>query len=329
MQRVPLVALPDKYESGMCLRGREETTDMGDTRASVARGTRTCGDVTREGITMHPPYVGGVGYAYALFDPVTLPADEPAAFRALVGKGDGSDLGDGILYQVVVVSEGKATIAGEHTVLAHAWEPIEADLSPWAGKTVQIKIISDVGRGDNSVGDWACWADMKIESLRERLVRELDDNVEAYRRAPGPFPVAGLTETDLRAARSGWLHYDGKGLSGTGEEWGSFAVLNGVELGNMAPAAGRESEGIFQEDVKIPLTPEAIATLKLHNTFLIRNPRGDFFSVRRFWIELELADGRKASSQISTATYSQPGTWLWAEGIGVPASENVTVFIDF
>lgn len=325
----PLVALPEHYEAGMCLRGKQETTDMGGTRAAVARGTRTCGDITRDGITMHPPYVGGVGYAYALYDPVTLPADQPAAFRALVGKGDGSDPGDGILYQVVIVAEGRPTLAAEHTVLAHAWEPIEADLTPWAGKTVQIKIISDVGKGDDSSGDWACWADMRIESLGERLVRELDEETEAYRRAPGPFPVTGLTQADLRAARSGWLHYDGKGLAGTGEEWGSFGVLNGVDLGNMAPAGGRESEGIFQEDVKIPLTPEAIAALKLHNTFAIRNPRGDSFSVRRFWIELDLADGRKASSQISTATYSQPGTWLWAEGIGVSPKENITLFIDF
>jgi hypothetical protein len=329
MRRLPLVSLPERYQAGMCLRGKEETTDMGDTRATVDRGTRSSGDVARVGILMHPPYVGGVGYAYALYDPVALPADRPAAFRALVGKGDGSDVGDGILYKVAVVCEGTQTVIGERVVNTHAWLPIEGDLTPWAGKTVQIKIISDVGTADNSSGDWACWADMKIESLKESLVRELDEDTEAYRRAPGPFPVVELTQADLRAARSGWLHYDGKGLSGTGEEWGSFAVLNGVELGNMAPAGGREAEGIFQEDVKVPLTAEAIAALKLHNTFALRNPRGDSFSVRRFWIELELGDGRKASSQISTATYSQPGTWLWAEGIGVPLNEDITLFIDF
>ena len=47
---------------------------------------------------MHPPWQGGTGYSYALYDPCELPAGTPAAFRASVGKANGSDPGDGILY---------------------------------------------------------------------------------------------------------------------------------------------------------------------------------------------------------------------------------------
>jgi len=41
---------------------------------------------------------------------------------------------------------------------------LEADLSPWAGKRIRLKLIADVGPADNPTGDHACWAEMRIES---------------------------------------------------------------------------------------------------------------------------------------------------------------------
>ena len=327
---VEVAAVPEKWQAGMALRGEEERLDFGTTRAYVGWGPKTCGNVRREGFSIHPPWVGGVGYAFALYDPVTLSAEPPAAFRAWVGKGDGSDLGDGILYKLAVVDEaGKETVIAETVVAEHAWLELEGDLSPWAGKTIHLKLIADVGEDDNSSGDWACAAEMRIESLDRLLVRILDAHTEAYRRKPGPFPVTGLTVEDLRQAKTGVLHYDGMGLSGTGDAYGSFAALNGVELGNMASAGGSEREGIWAEDVSVALTPEAIRSLGFRNQFLLRNPKHDCFKVRRFWLELELEDGRKCSSSISTATFTQPGTWLYAEGIGVPFTKDITVEIWF
>jgi len=81
--------------------------------------------------------------------------------------------------------------------------------------------------------------------------------------------------------------------------------------------------------VSIALTPQAIRSLGRQNQFRLRNPKGDFFSVRRFWIELELADGRRCSSDVSTATYTQPPTWPHAEGVGVPFGEEISVWIWF
>ncbi|MCD6362286.1 MAG: hypothetical protein J7M38_15620, partial [Armatimonadetes bacterium] len=162
-----------------------------------------------------------------------------------------------------------------------------------------------------------------------RLVRILAPDSQRYRREDGPFMITGLTVGDLRGAKRGWLHYDGIGLSGTGEAYGSFAVLNGVELGNMAPAGGSERENVWDENKSVPLTPEAIATLDFRNTFVLRNPRQDWFKVRRFWLELELADGRKCSSYISTAVFTQPPSWPFAEGIGVPFTESITQDIWF
>ncbi|MCD6361940.1 MAG: hypothetical protein J7M38_13875, partial [Armatimonadetes bacterium] len=171
----PVIELPSEWERGMCLRGQEETTDFGTTRAHASMTTRVAGGVSKEGFGMHPPYVGGVGYTYVLYDPVQLPDEPPAAFRASVCKGDGSDMGDGIWYRIAVVDEaGEETVIGEQTVTEHEWKEIEGDLSPWAGRKIRIKLITDCGPNDNTSGDWAGWADMRIETRDRRLVRILD-----------------------------------------------------------------------------------------------------------------------------------------------------------
>ncbi len=326
-----LVPMPAAWEGGMCLRGGEETADFGDTHASMGAGERRCGGDQKKGLTAHPPWVGPTtGYVFATWDPVTLPAEPPAAFRASVGKGDGSDLGDGVLYRLAVIDEtGEETIIAEQVVAGHEWLDIEGDLAPWAGQTIRPKLIVDSGAEDDTSGDWACAAELRIETREPVLIRVLEGTGTAYKREPGPFPVAGLTVEDLRGAVRGRLRYDGMGLSGNGETYGSFAVVNGVELGDMAPAGGREAEGVWAESVGVELTPEAIATLDFRNRFVLRNPARDCFKVRRFWLELELADGRTASSLISAATFTQPPSWLYAEGIGVGFSENITVDIWF
>ena len=89
----------------------------------------------------------------------------------------------------------------EKTVLRHEWLPIEADLSKWAGQKVRLELISDVGTQDNSSGDWACWAEMRIESLQPVLQRTLEPSGEAYRREPPPMPLSGVTVADLRKAK--------------------------------------------------------------------------------------------------------------------------------
>jgi hypothetical protein len=324
-----LAKLPDKYTTGMHVRGKAETNDFGETRGYVNPQQTTCGDKTKDGLFMHPPWVNAVGYTFAQYEPVKLP-EQPAAFRASVGKADGSDPGDGILYRVGITGKaGEETIAAQVSVTEHEWALIEADLSRWADDTVRIKLISDVGENDNSSGDWACWADMRIETLNRTLTRELVSDPERYRHIPGPYRIDNLTAADLRSAKAGWLHYDGIGLAGQGDKYESSAVLNGILLGNMAPAGGNEVERVFAENVSVPLTPEAIKTLGSRNVFALKNPNQDWFAVRRFWLELELADGRKCSSDISTAEYVQAPEWPYGRGIGVPQGEDITVEIWF
>ena len=159
-----LAELPTQFEAGQRFRGKDEGPLTTGSIASP-RKDMSCGGVRKDGLFMHPPWKGGVGYSYVLYEPIELPGDVPAAFRCRVGKGDGSDPGDGILFRVAVVDEqGRPKPLAEKHWTRHAWGELAADLSPWAGKKVRLKLVADVGRKDNSSGDWACWADLRIES---------------------------------------------------------------------------------------------------------------------------------------------------------------------
>jgi hypothetical protein len=289
----------------------------------------TCGNETKQGLFMHPPYKGGTGSAFALYAPVTLPREPLAAFRCEIGKRDGSDRGDGVLFRIAVVEpDKKETIAAEKQWAEHAWTPLEADLSRWAGRTIRIKLISDVGPANNSSGDWACWANPRIENREPVLKTTLHDHAAQLRHEPAPHPVANLAITDLRAAKRGWLHFESIGLQ-HGGGYVSHGQLNGVSIGELPGSRGSETKGIWSPAVSVPLPAEAIAKLGRENIFKIQNSSADSFKVRRFWIELELADGRKCSSKLHALTYTQPSGWLYAEGIGVPADENIEVDIRF
>ncbi|NMC21688.1 MAG: hypothetical protein GYA33_14855, partial [Thermogutta sp.] len=143
-----LVRLPadfQRFTAGECLRGGDERPFQSGSGAHAHLSETSCGGIVRPSLFMHPPYQHGVGYTYAIFDPIELPS-RPAAFRCLIGKGDGSDPGDGILFRVAVVEDdGAETVVAERQWIRHAWEPLEGDLSRWTGKRIRIKVIADVG----------------------------------------------------------------------------------------------------------------------------------------------------------------------------------------
>ena len=315
-----LAELPEGFQTGQCLRQGQETEVIPANRAQVSpRNDMTCGNESRDGIFMHPPYAGGVGDSFALFEPVSLPSASDAVFRCFAGKADGSDPGDGILFRVAVVEDGgKETVIAEKQWIRHAWVPLAGDLSPWAGKSIRIKLITDVGPGDNSSGDWACWAEFRIESKEPVLVPSLHDEPVRLAHEPGPYPVSGLTLDQIRQAKRGWLHYQAQGLQ-SGAPYVSQAELNGIVVGALPGGEGsNETKNLWSQTVAVELPAEVIQSLGGRNALKILNPGGDCFKIRHFWIELDLSDGRKCSSRIETAAFTQPADWSYGEGVKVP-----------
>lgn len=171
---IAVVEFPGVDFSRQALRGREEEPLQQATGAFVHNQRVRCGGVEKAALYMHPPWRSGVGYVAAVTEPVLLPADPPAVFSCLVGKGDGSDPGDGILYRVYVIEpSGQEALLGEKHQAKHAWTPWQLDLSAWRGREIRLKLVADVGPADNSVGDWACWAELKLTSATPQWVYTL------------------------------------------------------------------------------------------------------------------------------------------------------------
>ncbi len=328
-QHLNLLPLPLTWKAGMRLRKsiqEEPVLNLSGAQA-YAKPDMECGGVTKEGaIFMHPPYKGGEGYVFIEYSSLKLP-QRPVAFRAFVGKKDNSALGDGILYSLIVKEiNGKETSVGSWHVTKHEWLPIEVELNPWSGKTVNLKLIADMG--GNTSGDWGGWAEMRLESVQKELVWTLLPEGESHFK-PSPYPLTDLTEAELKQARRGVLRYQGIGLAGVGSRYGSIALLNTIELGNMAPAGGSERNNIWSKAVEIPLNAKALQSLQMHNVFEIFNPGEDCFKVRNFCLEVELADGRKAATLINAGITTQPGSWRYGEGVGVPQGRNIKIHLWF
>lgn len=324
------IELPTYWKGGLHSQGKDDFHIDPNTGASVARQNNIiCGGVNKAGVTMHPPYKNGVsGSVFLEYDSFRVP-DQPTVFRAQVGKRDGSDPGDGIDYRIEVSDGAEARIATELHVIRHGWHEISADLSPWAEKTVKTRLIADPGSAGNTSGDWAAWADMGLFQASKAWHYELSDDVAPYLREPGPHPADEAALRELRSAKRAWLHYQGLGLSGGTGQYGSEAVLNGITVGPMAPAGGKETLGEWA-DAKVLLTPEAISRLKpSRNQFELHNPGQDSFALRRIWIELEMPDGQSISSRITTSAWTQPQNWAYGSGIKVPFEENIRILIDF
>ncbi len=152
-------------------RGAAPSMNFDGTGASPSRMTATCGNVSRDAFQIHPPYLNGpTGRTYLEYD-LAVP-ETPAVFEVYCGKRNGSDLGNGILFQVSVQEPGaEEVVLAETTVETHEWKLLEADLASYAGKSVKLRVVADARQ--ESSGDWACVADMTLREKEARLKRQI------------------------------------------------------------------------------------------------------------------------------------------------------------
>ena len=324
---IELIArLPNRCDTGQCLRGGHEMPLDAATKAAARWTEFSCGNDRRMCLFAHPPYHGAVGYTYAVFDAIQLPHDRPAAFRCDVGKGDGSDPGDGILFRVVAIdANGTQTTVAERLWSKHAWTHLDADLTRFRGRRVRLKLVTDVGPKDDSTGDWGCWSDLRIESRAPVLQPKLYDHAVQRTRAPGPLDMRPRSRARYRDATHAVLHFQAIGL-GHHAPYISHAMINNVPLGEL-PAASGDEQNNHWADVAVKLPLSAIGSLQEWNQLTLINPNNDSFKVRRFWLELEWENGVRGSSFITMPIVSQPPTWQHAEGKGVPFGQDIGVQI--
>ncbi|MBP3694497.1 MAG: hypothetical protein J6J31_08705 [Thermoguttaceae bacterium] len=137
----------------------------------------SCGGVKKAGFAAHPPYLDGQGSLVTEWHlDLAKISSKPIRLEAFVGKRDESHLGDGIFYQITACdASGNETVLGEVHVQKHEWFPISADLAPWQGKSVilRLKTLPSPDGGLDTAGDWGVWAEMRFTTKEEVPVREI------------------------------------------------------------------------------------------------------------------------------------------------------------
>ncbi len=113
----------------------------------------------------HPPWkTPGSGVAYARYE-VTLPAAGNMRFVTEVAMDSSAakeETADGVTFGVTVRSGGDE----EHVELHNASEvrrPLEIDLTPFAGRTIQVELTVHPGPDDAPSFDWARWYEPRVE----------------------------------------------------------------------------------------------------------------------------------------------------------------------
>ena len=120
--------------------------------------------VKRRCLNFHPPYLNGkTGCVFGRFR-IKVP-EGGGAFAAKIAKSSGSVPGDGILFRALVREKTGAPseCVAEMTVRDYAWHDFRADLSKWAGRSVDLTLVGDPGPDDNTLGDGGGWADLRLE----------------------------------------------------------------------------------------------------------------------------------------------------------------------
>ena len=109
----------------------------------MTKGRVSAGGVVKDGYRSHPPYRKGAGFIWSDY-PLTLGKETPIVFRCsnfLVSNGD-QPPSDGVEYKVFVLEEGKAPqeVAAHLVTKVLTWQDLTADLSPWAGKKITLRL---------------------------------------------------------------------------------------------------------------------------------------------------------------------------------------------
>jgi GT2 family glycosyltransferase len=119
----------------------------------------------------HPPESGKVEIIYR----VTVPEAGALRFSAALSPQVWSpDKGDGASFQLYVTEPGAAEegqfvfvryINPKHNPSDRRWRNFLVDLSPWAGRTINLSLITEGGPAGDWAFDWAGWADLQLVSL--------------------------------------------------------------------------------------------------------------------------------------------------------------------
>ncbi len=134
--------------------GHDEGSGTWLGRGWVARGGN------RYALQTHPPYRGGAGTLFVEYR-LRLPDSRPLSldfFNAIRDHSENEPPSDGVTFRVWV---GDSLVFERHTD-SKTWVPGHADLSPWAGREIRLRLESHPGPKNNTVCDSGFWGDPAV-----------------------------------------------------------------------------------------------------------------------------------------------------------------------
>ena len=134
--------------------GSDETSRASYSRRRVDRGG------VRNALEMHPPYIGGTGGVFAEYR-LRLPETTPIRLlfaNAIRDHHPPEPASDGVTFRVWVAEE---KVFERHRA-DKVWVEGEADLSPYAGREVLLRLESHPGPRNNTVCDSSYWAEPTV-----------------------------------------------------------------------------------------------------------------------------------------------------------------------
>ena len=195
----------------------------------MTKGRVSAGGVVKDGYSSHPPYRKGAGFIWSDY-PLTLGKETSIVFRCsnfLVSNGD-QPPSDGVEYKVFVLEEGKAPqeVAAHLVTKVLTWQNLTADLSPWAGKKITLRLWTGPGPKMNTCCDGGGWGDVTVTAGARHQPPTAADWAAREARAVAAAKAALESGTD--AARGRWRLDAGDRRYGAGVAFGGRGLLDGV-----------------------------------------------------------------------------------------------------
>ena len=137
-----------------------------DGRATVVHGALNGEDGSQfaavgDQIHAHPPWKQGAGIAFARWS-ITLPAQGKPRFVSQVAlDAEVAGKSDGVVFGVTV-RQGAQTAHAEVLNATAERQPLELDVTPFAGKVVTLELTVDPGPQRSVTADWARWYGVRV-----------------------------------------------------------------------------------------------------------------------------------------------------------------------
>jgi hypothetical protein len=131
--------------------------------------------------------------------------------------------GDGVLFQIYVQEDGQPDrvqlfskyINPKSNFSDREWQPIEIDLSEFAGKKIMLSLETGPGPANNADFDWAGWVDPRIDNYFPTTLKLIYDgpnkvyeNLAAFPRAWIVHKITQVPLNDQEAVKSRLLASD-------------------------------------------------------------------------------------------------------------------------